>query len=268
MTFEEAYLQKYPKNRYVLNRMYEFAGSPEWNKFDKPYLAGLTRYFRNVMSDSSARTALGTVKATLNDYKELVSLPERFEKVLRVRATNSVETWLTEDELSLLEDYNGNENEMSVLRDFLIGAWTGARHSDFSQLDTHNIVNGMLTYVSEKSKTKATIPIKPLVRRLLHYDRTTVDESTANRIIKRICQNVGIANRIRLFRRGESVTDEKWKFVSSHTARRSFATNLYLRGVDILTISRFMGHSSIEMTKRYIVCEMKDLSKEEIEFFG
>jgi integrase/recombinase XerD len=37
-----------------------------------------------------------------------------------------------------------------------------------------------------------------------------------------------------------------------HDFRRAFALNMWRNGVDILTISRLMGHSALEVTKRYI----------------
>jgi integrase/recombinase XerD len=39
---------------------------------------------------------------------------------------------------------------------------------------------------------------------------------------------------------------------SSHSGRRTFATRLIERGVDIKAVSRLMGHSSISMTAQYV----------------
>ena len=41
------------------------------------------------------------------------------------------------------------------------------------------------------------------------------------------------------------------KSVSFHTLRHTFATRLVLSGVDIATVSKLLGHSSIHMTMRY-----------------
>ena len=52
-------------------------------------------------------------------------------------------------------------NEQLVRTQFLIGAFTGCRHSDYTRLNNRNIVGGMISYVSLKTKTHATVPLKP-----------------------------------------------------------------------------------------------------------
>lgn len=47
--------------------------------------------------------------------------------------------------------------------------------------------------------------------------------------------------------------DARLQGASSHSGRRSFATNLIQKNVDIKAISTLMGHSSIAMTSKY--CE-------------
>lgn len=48
----------------------------------------------------------------------------------------------------------------------------------------------------------------------------------------------------------EEIKENQW--FTSHDLRRTFATNLYREGVNILTISRLMGHGSIQTTQIYL----------------
>lgn len=47
-------------------------------------------------------------------------------------------------------------------------------------------------------------------------------------------------------------SDAKLQGASSHSGRRTFATTLIEKGVDIKAVSTLMGHSSIAMTARYV----------------
>lgn len=47
-------------------------------------------------------------------------------------------------------------------------------------------------------------------------------------------------------------TFEKWQLVSTHTARRSFATNMYKLGIPSITIMKLTGHRTEKAFMKYI----------------
>jgi integrase len=51
------------------------------------------------------------------------------------------------------------------------------------------------------------------------------------------------------------------KRVGTHTMRRTCATILYKKGVELLTISKILGHSNTDVTRRYIGIDEKDIKK-------
>jgi len=51
------------------------------------------------------------------------------------------------------------------------------------------------------------------------------------------------------------------KKIGTHTMRRTCATLLFKKGVELLTISKILGHKSTEMTRRYIGIDEKDIKK-------
>ena len=126
----------------------------------------------------------------------------------------------------------------------------------------------MLMYVSQKTKIQATVPLKPIVRELLSSTpRKEISDVAFNDILRNICLNSGITEQVKVFKSGKVAECEKYLCVSSHTARRSFATNLYLRGADLYSISKMMGHASVEQTTRYICCGLREQSEQVLEYF-
>jgi len=83
-----------------------------------------------------------------------------------------------------------------------------------------------------------------------------------NRYLKELGEVAGIDEPVIITRTqgGEKVSETKRKFelISTHTARRSFATNAYKAGVPSLAIMTITGHKTEEAFMRYI-----QVSKEE-----
>ena len=60
------------------------------------------------------------------------------------------------------------------------------------------------------------------------------------------------------------------KHITYHSSRHTFATLLVQDGTDIYTISRYLGHKSIDMTQRYLKYDLSVAinSAKEIKTFG
>lgn len=265
-----AFLAKYPKYEIILN-MYSRANDcpATWENLSKVRLQTFVDYMEERLAPNSVRQYAAKLKAVLNLYNEEVELPKDYNKILSVKNVRSTNVWLTDEELERIITYAPkNTNEQLVRTQFLIGAFTGCRHSDYTRLNNRNIVGGMISYVSLKTKTHATVPLKPIVKELLtNLPKEEVSDPTFNNNIRNICRKAGITEAVKVFKAGKELEGEKWEFVSSHTARRSFATNLYLRGADLYSISQMMGHASVEMTQNYLCCGLREQSAQVMEYF-
>lgn len=270
-----AFTEKYPKYGNVLD-MYERAnGCPAtWGNLTKIGLSKFVDYMNERLATSSVKTYAAMLKAVLNLYNEEVKLPKDYDKVLSVRGETSSNTWLNDLEIETLIGYIPvNATERLVKNQFIMGCVTGARHSDYMDFTRENIVNKRLVYVSQKTHVRAEVPLSPVVERLIAENEMfylvdkEVSDPTFNKTIREICRKLGMNERLKLYRAGEFVEGAKYEFISSHTARRSFATNLYLRGADLYAISKMMGHSSVTMTEGYISCGLRDLSDNILDYF-
>lgn len=269
-TLKEAFSQKYPAYMNIL-KMFEAANLCEatWENLTKVRLQRFVEYMGERIAPNSVNQYATKLKAVLNLYSEEVELPRDYAKVLTPRKCASTSIFLTEDELQLLMDYNPkNDKERFVRNVFCVSAFCGARHSDSVLFNEDNIIGDTLQYVSVKTKTQTTIPLKPIVAEYIRtMPRITMGDKAFNATIRRIAQKCGINSRVKIFKAGEEKNGEKWEFLSSHDARRSFASNLYLRGVDIYSISRMLGHSSVNTTQLYIQASIRTNSEELMGYF-
>lgn len=183
--------------------------------------------------------------------------------------------YLSESELDAIAKVEITTPYLDRIRDqFLLLAWTGCRYSDLGKLCKENIVNlrGYEYFKIEQQKTgaKPTIPIFPITRAILEkYDYNVPRPMTNqkfNEYIKEIAKLAGLTDEVHIThtemkegkRRGakevERVTRhyEKWQCVSAHTARRSFATNMYKRDFPTLMIMKITGHSTEQAFLSYI----------------
>ncbi|WP_062057337.1 tyrosine-type recombinase/integrase [Aquimarina longa] len=159
---------------------------------------------------------------------------------------------------------------LDIARDnYIIGLRTGLRVSDYLiGLNEDNLKTGQILIKTKKTKTKVVIPIHPQVREILYKWRglpPKISENVFNQKIKQVAKlaridekvDGGIIQNIVLWdetktRRKIFGIYEKWKLVVSHTARRSFATNLYLQGVDNQIIMQVGGWATEEQMLHYV----------------
>jgi integrase len=122
-----------------------------------------------------------------------------------------------------------------------------------------NIANGMLNY--EQLKTGKTV-ILPVSSRLLECLQRNggiapqLSQQKFNEAIKRACKKIGMTEKLHISKsRGSSRVSqakERWELVSSHTARRTGATILYLSGVPAKRVMLCTGHTTERVFLSYI----------------
>jgi integrase len=149
---------------------------------------------------------------------------------------------------------------------FLIGCFTALRHSDYSRIDILNFQNDMVSIWTKKRDKKVFIPIHYLLREIMKRRENIlpkpISEQKHNKRIKEIGKLAGIDHEVMLSKtRGESRVSEvfkKYECITTHTARRSGASNMYLSGIDLKFIQDILGHSTAEQTLKYIKVAAED----------
>ena len=274
-TFYGACIWKHPNRVQVIKRFETLLGHrPGWDDITDDNLRDLFGDLASHYAPNSTKTICAEIAAVIRENDASKTIPsDGFSSILKAKKVPSQAVFLTMDEIRKIRDFTPRTRAGKyVHRLFMIECLTGARMSDCMRISSKNIdeSGNTLTYVSQKSKVEVTVPIHKWLRPFLvpsKFDEpTTMSFTTYGRIIKEMCFRCGINEKVSLFFKGKDVSGYKFEFVTSHTGRRSFATNLALKGVSLEQIALLMGHMSgnvpnVSMTQHYIVGKMKIDSK-------
>jgi integrase len=200
------------------------------------------------------------IKTAVNQYA-----PNSCEFVMpkkcKVIAEDIDNIYLTEDELKTIANAKLNSNALDVVRDqFILLAWAGQRYSDLSKLNKDNIKGDTFVIRQQKTDVVVTIPILPEARRILDkygYEMPKViTNQKFNVELHEVCRLAGLNSEgTRTRHAGDNIATEccpKWQLVSAHTARRSYATNMYKKGFPTLMIMKITGHKTEKNFLKYI----------------
>ena len=252
-----------------------------WKSINYNYYLELIEYLKNeTLKPSTIDKIVKNLKVFLTqadltdnlevnqDFKKTISGKSLFGKVNKDEATH---VYLNESEVKQITDTLIQDSKLSEIRDlFIIGCWTGLRISDLSRLQTSNIKDGLITITTKKTRQAVSIPITKELQAILdkHPDKLPKAPSDQhyNRELKKVCELAGINELIIAEqRKGKlfvTAPTPKHQLITSHTARRSFATNLYRRGIPSTQLMKLTGHRTEEAFMKYIKVTNEDNARD------
>lgn len=179
--------------------------------------------------------------------------------------------YLTERELTGLYKFDFSSNKrLEQVRDlFVFGAWVGLRFSDYSNVKPENIVQidgeYFIKIITQKTKELVVVPCNPVVVEIFEKYKhnknklpNAISNQKFNEYLKEVCQLAGLTEKGRL---STTPALQLWECVSSHTARRSFATNYYLQGFPTIDLMKITGHTTEKVFLNYIRHTKLDTAK-------
>ena len=218
----------------------------------------------------------GVLKPLLNAAKkDGIEIDDTNYKELQGKGKDVDNIYLTEDEITNIYNLDikalkegGDIDRKSTIEEtrdlFVIAAWTGLRRSEIAHLsDAVWSVDGgndLLTITAEKTKRQIVIPLHPYVKELYKkYDGRFPklgDKANVNRQLRALGQLAKVDTIVPIVEnRGGKVTTynyRKFERIGFHSARRSFATNMYKRGVPSIAIMQITGHTTETNFLKYI----------------
>lgn len=241
--------------------------------FDSINIAFYEQFKDYLLNDKKLLTnTFGKQIKTLKTFLHLASEkgiktnPEYKSRLFKAAQEEVNHIYLTSEELEMVYAVNlSHKPYLDRVRDlFLIGCHTGLRFSDFTQLKKENLEQKKEGYVfnvkTHKTGERIVVPVKPVVMQIWNKYEGQLPRAISNQkmndYLKELGQIAGVDRTVIIKKTsGKEVIEKvrpKYEFISTHTARRSFASNAFLSGIPAISIMKFTGHRTESSFMKYI----------------
>jgi integrase len=243
----------------------------DFKNIDIDFYKDFNNYMTKVKNYAPATMGkhISTLKTFLKEAtEEGINSNLKFQsKAFKVVETESDTIALSEIELHEMYQLDLTQNpRLEKIRDlFIIGANTGLRFSDFTDIQAENIKkdsNGYsLDIIQFKTKNRVVVPLNEVGLEILRKYNFKLPEAISNQkfngYIKEVARLVESLHDkyTKVVTKGgktEEVVLSKWEMVSSHTGRRSYCTNAYERGTPAISLMQISGHKTEKSFLKYI----------------
>ena len=173
--------------------------------------------------------------------------------------------FLTFEELMHLYNFQFESDRLSHARDFYcMGCFTGLRFSDLEKLHLANITDEHIILSIQKTKTQNhAIKLNKFAKAILDKYKGTIYEPLPrissqkfNEYIKECCELAEINQLFTIHwfvgNKKKSLTQPKYKFITSHTARKTFITNSLLLGMEPKAIKKIANIKKDAVLDKYM----------------
>ena len=274
-----AYLEKYISNnevlkpgtlkkyRTTLRRLRDFLSSrsreslpfsvitPVWAYEFIDYLSG------QGVGPHGKRNMLNVIKKVMGvAYKDGTHENQDYERIKIDRPKSPEKIYLTEEEMEAIYQLDLSSNpSLERYRDcFYLQFLLFMRHSDVGRIERSMMIQvkgkKYIRFESEKTEIKAVVPLSDRAYRILEKYNWNVQtcNQTLNKEIKRIAAMAGINDRVREGKKFGA----KSSFVTTHTARRSAATNALLKKMRLKEIADLGGWNDLSTLDIYLRADL------------
>lgn len=242
----------------------------DFNRFNLDFYHDFTSYLMTdlSMSENSTGKYIKTLKTFLNEATEEGFNSDLSYKSKKFKVFNSETDAIYLDEKELLKIYKHDlkdNKKLDEVRDsFIIEAYSGLRYSDLSKVSIEKIIStdkgDILKIKMLKTNEIASFPLHWTLKELLKkYDNKLpkiLSNGEMNAMLKTLGKEVKLNNKITITENisGKNIekTYEKFELLTTHSGRRSFCTNAFLKGIPMISIMKMSGHKTEKAFLKYI----------------
>ena len=194
----------------------------------------------------------------------------------KVPSEETTAIYLNDDELNELFGLDlSSKPYLERARDLLVfHSRTGLRHSDWKKFSEITFDDDFIRIKTQKTKQVVTIPIHPTSRiirsRYLGKYANGLPPALSNQKMNQYVKELAalapsLQKPVIIYKtkggRATEITKQKYECISTHTARRSFASNLYHDKCPIQSIMAITGHKTESSFRKYIRLDGEDHAK-------
>ncbi len=274
--------------RTTVNKLHEYEKFAkvklDWHNIDMDFYYDFLDYYTSIegLTNNGFGKNIKNIKSIMNDatengYNSYNGHNHKNFKVLKEEVDN---IYLTEEEIEKLIalDLTSDKNLERVRDLFVFACYTGLRFSDFTQVKPEHIVGEVLKIKTIKTGEWVNIPILPAVRNIMEKYKdnpNSLPKSLINQTMNRHLKELGELaeineKRLKIRNSGKERIEEvmfKYQMICTHTARRSFATNMFKRGVPSRVIMNITGHRTEKAFNSYIKISQDENAELLMEYF-
>ncbi len=262
----------------------ETGKSLSFDQIDLKFYKAFTAYMhKKEYSTNTIGKNVKNIKVFLKEaYKRGLTTNKIFEEEdFRVTEEDTDQIYLKDEEIMRLYNLDLKEDSrLEKVRDlFIVGCYTGLRFSDLGQIREENFIenNTQIRIRTQKTGELVVIPMHYVIREIhKKYEGKLprmISSQKFNKYLKELGEKAKINDpaTISITKGGLRVNKSvnKYKMMVSHTARRSFATNMFLANVPSISIMKITGHKTEKAFMKYIRISQEDnarLIKDHIYF--
>ena len=244
------------------NNIAKFMGKDfDWNDVDSAF------HFRLVQKMQDANFGINYQWKTVSQLKTVMNEGRKLKyhsnldfQDFKTKREDPDTVYLTKDEVEKLWLYEPKYELERKARDlFLLGVYSCARFSDYSRLSMDMIHDGVIRFTQVKTSASVMVPASPRLISILERNggrAPSLAQQHLNEWIKRVCKAVGIKEKVEVTSsngiRHKTEIKSKYDLVSSHTARRTGVTLLYMTGIPLQQVMLISGHKDEDSIRHYL----------------
>lgn len=240
-----------------------------FNSINTAFNQSFTSYLFNLgLANNTVGKYIKTLKTFLNSATEQgLNKNLSFKKFKVFKKPTEYAIYLDETELDKLFNLDLSENKrLEKVRDlFIVACWTGLRYSDFSKLTADNMSEKkgveVINVVTQKTHEPVYVPVhyhtKEIFKKYNGKFPEAITIQKMNKYLKELGKLAGINEPVEKVIIRNNKNDKsilpKYELISTHTARRSFATNLILTGdLSVKSVMQITGHKQVKTFLGYV----------------